>query len=112
MNIIHILLLKIFLIDIFIIVQICLHIQLGIEMNDDTKNYHAVCEESNSIKQKCGELEEQLKTLLFEKEHTDEEYRQYIENMKEKLHQTCSEVSYYFRSFFIKKIFYFKYLRT
>lgn len=45
------------------------------------------------MKRKYAELEEQSKTLAYEKEHTNNEYHQYVQNLQEELHQTKEEVS-------------------
>lgn len=43
-------------------------------------------------KSKYEELENRLKTMMYDKESTEEEYRQYIVNLKEQLENTNAEV--------------------
>lgn len=67
--------------------------QLGIETSRENNDYKAICEELNTMKRKYAELEEQSKTLAYEKEHTNNEYHQYVQNLQAELHQTKEEVS-------------------
>ncbi|KAK7603794.1 hypothetical protein V9T40_003793 [Parthenolecanium corni] len=66
--------------------------QLGIETSQENNDYKVICEELNSMKRKYAELEEQSKTLAYEKEHTNNEYHQYVQNLQEELHQTKEEM--------------------
>lgn len=64
---------------------------MGMEMEGEGKN--SINEELEYLKRKYVESQEQLKTLMFEKEHTDDNYRQYIENLKGELEMASVEVS-------------------
>lgn len=88
------------------------YVKLGIEIGDDPKSCNSEREESNSLMQKYREMEEQLKTLVFEREHTEGEYRHYIDNLKEELRHIRSEVYIYYYYFnltiFINKFNFYK----
>lgn len=67
--------------------------QLGIEINNDQdKDYKSVHEECELWKTKYEEIENRLKATMYEKERTEDEYRQYVFNLKEELANLNSEV--------------------
>ncbi|XP_065202689.1 golgin subfamily A member 2-like isoform X2 [Planococcus citri] len=66
--------------------------QMGINLEDDGKTLNSMNDEFEVLKTKYAESQEQLKTLLFEKDHTDENYRQYIENLKGELQNASLEL--------------------
>lgn len=69
---------------------------MGIEMEGEGQSLVAMNEEYELLKRKYAETQEQLKTLLFEKEHTDDNYRQYVENLKAELQQASLQVCFNF----------------
>lgn len=65
---------------------------MGFDVNSDKSNYQTISEECEVWKHKYADLEERLKTLMFEREHTNDEYRQYIDGLKAEIQQTSVEV--------------------
>lgn len=65
---------------------------MGFDVNSDKSNYQTISEECELWKLKYADLEERLKTLMFEREHTDNEYRQYIDGLKAEIQRTAVEV--------------------
>ena len=66
---------------------------MGIEVdNNQNKDYKSVHEECELWKRKYDELENRLKAVLYDKDRTEEEYRQYVVNLKEELENVNTEV--------------------